>query len=77
MDVETILRDLRQQVNRLDAAISALEGGVPRHGRPSKASRVLGAEQGTRRHMSIAARGKIAAAQRARWGKRKGRPPRP
>ena len=68
-----VLRNLRQErndaqreVERLDQAISVLEGLSGDHagrrrgpGRPRKA----------RRHLSTAARARIAAAQRARWAK--------
>jgi hypothetical protein len=44
-------------VERLDAALAALNGGS------------YGKRTGNRRHLSAAARAKIAAAQRARWAK--------
>ncbi len=58
----------QQEVERLDQAISVIEGLSGDHagrrrgpGRPRKA----------RRHLSAAARARIAAAQRARWAKLK------
>jgi hypothetical protein len=42
-------------VERLDAALAALDG--------------VGRAAGNRRHLSVAARARIAAAQRARWAK--------
>jgi hypothetical protein len=72
-----VLKNLRQErndaqrhVEQLDQAISVLEGLGGDHagrrrgpGRPRKA----------RRHLSAAARARIAAAQRARWAKLKQR----
>ena len=46
-------------VERLDAALAALTG-------------VFGKGAGTRRHLSAAARARIAAAQRARWAEVRG-----
>lgn len=59
-----IVNQLRRERDQLSAAISALEGlsggkqSSSRTGRP-------------RRHLSAAARARIAAAQRARWAKQK------
>ena len=73
MDIHSILQYLRDQLSRLDAAISALEGAssAPRRGRPPKSAESSTARRGPRR-MSAAARAKIAAAQRERWAKHKG-----
>ncbi len=65
-NVTAVLRDLRSQrndvqaqINRLDTAIATLSGlGGRGRGR-----------RGGRRHLSAAARNRIAAAQRARWAK--------
>lgn len=72
MDLTQILEQLRRQRNQLDSAISALEGGQTgaRRGRPPKSVQTGPAPK--KRHMSVAARAKIAAAQRARWAKQKG-----
>jgi hypothetical protein len=65
-----ILRDLtkerdraRAEADRLDRAIQALSEATGRRGKqgPRRAPK--------KRHMSIAARKRIAAAQRARWAK--------
>src|SRR5690349_9096410 len=71
------LNELRQErsraereVERLDSAISVLQGLVGRNhlGRPARGGRT--ARMGRpRRRMSAAGRRKIAAAQRARWAK--------
>jgi hypothetical protein len=75
-----ILRQLQDERNRLDQAISALQGldsNAPvvaaRRGRPPGKSAQT--QPRGRRRMSAAARAKIAAAQRARWAKQKGTPP--
>lgn len=72
MDIQNILKQLRQQRGRLDDAIAALEGGhiARRRGRPPKTSASQTVRRG-RRRMSTAARAKIAAAQRARWARQK------
>jgi hypothetical protein len=59
MDIQTIMSQLRDERDRLDQAIRALEGTSPttRRGRSAKRKRV----------MSPAARAKIAAAARRRW----------
>jgi hypothetical protein len=75
------LQELRQErnraereVERLDEAISVLDGLTGRNhaGRPARLGRT--ARMGRpRRRMSAAGRRKIAAAQRARWAKLKAR----
>lgn len=57
--------EVRNQLGRLDEAITALEKVV---GTRSAASKVVRAP-GRRRRLSAAARERIAAAQRARWAK--------
>jgi hypothetical protein len=54
-------KKVQQELSRLDAAINALQGLSPRRG-TSRTSSLR-----PRRTLSAAARGKIAAAQRARW----------
>jgi len=65
IDLVGVVQQLRKErdqaaktVGRLDAALSALDGGVSR-----------GKITGTRSRLSPAARARIAAAQRARWAK--------
>ena len=75
MDAASIVVQLKQELARIDQAISALEQigqTAPRRGRPPKG--VQSAQAGRRgpRTMSAAARARIAAAQRARWAKQKG-----
>ena len=70
MDRQAVVMQLKDELARIQAAISALESldspGV-RRGRPPLSS--IGAPR--RRTMSAAARAKIAAAQRRRWAKQK------
>ncbi len=78
-DLSRALNELRQkrsraerEVERLDEAISVVQGLVGRNhlGRTARAGRT--AQTGRpRRKMSAAGRAKIAAAQRARWAKLK------
>lgn len=72
MDIQSVVAQLRKEISSIEAAISALEGlgqTKPRRGRPPKSPKTALAPQ--KRHMSAAARAKIAAAQRARWAKQK------
>ena len=72
MDIQTIVSDLKAKRNRIDQAISALEGltsTAPRRGRPPKATSAAG----KRRRMSPAARKRISKAMKQRWAKWKGK----
>jgi hypothetical protein len=72
MDIQTIVSDLKGERNRIDQAISALEGltsTAPRRGRPPKATTT----GGKRRRMSPAARKRISDAMKQRWAKQKGK----
>ena len=72
MNVEEILRQLKQERDRLDTAIRALEGGhgtgiiSSRRGRPPGSTTKAAAAKGPRT-MSAAARKRIANAMRKRW----------
>ena len=72
MNVDEILRQLKQERDRLDAAIRALGGGhgtgimSRRRGRPPGNTTKVAAAKG-RRTMSAAARKRIADAMRKRW----------
>jgi hypothetical protein len=57
-NLSAVLEQLKEERDKLDKAIAALSGGSSGHGR---------------RKLSAAARERIAAAQRARWAKVKGR----
>ena len=72
MDIQTIVSDLKAERNRIDQAISALEGLTstgPRRGRPPKATTT----GGNRRRMSPSARKRISEAMKQRWAKWKGK----
>jgi hypothetical protein len=75
MDIQSIVAQLRQELERIEYAIAALVGlgpAAPRRGRPPKTSQAVPSTAPKRRKMSASARAKIAAAQRARWAKQKG-----
>ena len=76
MDIQGIVAQLRQEASRIEHAIAALAGlgsQQARRGRPRKVNKGLKASGRKRRTMSASARAKIAAAQRARWAKQKGK----
>ena len=62
-NLEIIVQQLKQERDRLDAAITALSSANGNHTSPEK-------QAGKR--MSAAARAKISAAQKARWARTKG-----
>ena len=66
MSIAEILSDLKAGLARLDQAIAALEGSLPRRGRPPKTTH-------RKRTMSTAARKRISAAMKLRWAQRKGK----
>jgi hypothetical protein len=77
MDIQRMLADLNAERNRLDQAISALQGiestasaVTARRGRPP--GRPAAAKAGGRRRMSAEARRRISEAAKARWAERKG-----
>ena len=80
MDIETVLKELREDRELIDAAIIALErlarGGGKRRGRPPKwmvVSNLEGTavpEQPKKRRFSVEARKRMAEAQRKRWASR-------
>ena len=66
MDIRTIISELKAERERIDKAIAALEG----HAAPVRRRAGAGAspvETGVRRHMSAAARKRIAATMKRRW----------
>jgi hypothetical protein len=74
MDIQNILSDLKRERDRLDRAISALEGTAPgqrRRGRPAGSRNVATAAAPRRRHMSAAARKRISEMMKQRWAERK------
>jgi hypothetical protein len=62
---DEVLKDLEQERSRLDQAIEVLGTLVGRKGRRTTQTRA----NRPRRTLSVAARRRIAAAQRARWAK--------
>ena len=76
MNLQSIIAELRQEASRVEQAIAALAGlgsQPARRGRPPKSSQAKSAGGRKRFTMSAAARAKIAAAQKARWAKQKGK----
>ncbi len=77
MDLQNILNDLKKERERLDRAITALEGpgdGPRRRGRPAgSGGGSPSAPSGgrPRRHMSAAARKRISEMMKKRWAERK------
>jgi hypothetical protein len=71
MNIHQILDYLKEEVSKLDAAITALEGSRPRLGRPPKSQSSQPASG--KRTMSPAARKKIGLAMKLAWAKRKGK----
>jgi|ERR1019366_5033875 hypothetical protein len=72
MDIQNLVSTLKNERNRLDQAISALEvltSTAPRRGRPPKAT----STGGKRRRLSPAARKRISVAMKQRWAKWKGK----
>jgi hypothetical protein len=68
LDTESILVELEAERDRLNKAIAALQGTI-RRGRSTGAKSINGRRG--RRHLSAAARKKIAAAAKKRWAKAK------
>jgi hypothetical protein len=69
-----ILAELKSERDRLDRAISALEGGNGRRGPRHRGVTLAEAPTGIRRrrrHMSAAARRKISEMMKKRWAERK------
>jgi hypothetical protein len=74
MDTQSILAALREERNRIDAALAALSGISRGNGRRRGAVSVLAAAPPVRRRtrtLSAAARKKISEAAKARWDKAK------
>jgi hypothetical protein len=71
MDIKQIVSDLHSQRTRLERAISALEGLVPRRGPERAAKSASAAPVKKRRRMSAEARKRIGEAKRKWWAERK------
>jgi len=66
VDISKLISDLKTERDRIDQAITALEGltsSTTRRGRPPKATSTFG----IRRRMSPAARKRISVAMKRRW----------
>ena len=76
MDIQRVMAQLREETSRIEKVIAALAGldsQPARRGRPPNVGNAKPARGRKRRTMSASARAKIAAAQRARWAKQKGK----
>lgn len=75
MNTASIVNALKQERDRIDAAIAALSGGIAGNGRRSaRRSLPIGstsARRKPRRRLSVVARKKISEAAKARWAKAK------
>ena len=76
--ISNILEELKQERERIDAAIRALEGtrggrstNGRRRGRPGRPLAVVPAGKKRRRKLSAAAKRKISEAAKARWARAK------
>jgi hypothetical protein len=67
MDIAAILNDLREDRDRIQQAIEALERTINPTATGKRRGRKLG------RHMSAQARARISAAMKRRWAERKGK----
>jgi hypothetical protein len=70
MDIQQILADLRNERDRIDAAIRALEGGKAGRG-PGRPAGSTNYGVKKRRTMSPAARKRISEMMKLRWAERK------
>ena len=70
-----IVKELKEQRDRLEAAISALEGGrsarKAANGKRKTGPRAVNGRRKGKRRLSAAARKKISEAAKARWAKAK------
>ena len=76
MDIQSVVTQLRQEASRIEQAIAALVGlgsQPARRGRPPKVTARVEVGGRKRRTMSASTRAKMAAAQRARWARQKGK----
>jgi hypothetical protein len=64
MSIENVIREVKEEIARLSQVVRLLEGKSARGQRPAQKSTAR-----PTRIVSVAARRKMAAAQRARWAK--------
>jgi hypothetical protein len=73
MDIQALVSDLKVERNRIDQAISALEGltssSPPRRGRPPRTKTPVPTAGKKRRGLTAAARKRISDAMKKRWAK--------
>lgn len=69
MDFASIVEQLKEERNRLNQAIAALEGTNPSSGRGRRAAGK--GRAGRKRRMSAEARRRISTAQKKRWARQK------
>jgi hypothetical protein len=65
LDIQSLLAELKQERDRIEDAISALQG-LDKTGR-----KATGKSRRGRRHMSAEARARISRAMKLRWAQRK------
>ena len=70
MDTETIIAELEAERERLNDAITALQGSRKGPGRPRATEAASNGRRGPRK-LSAAARKRISAAMRKKWAERK------
>lgn len=70
LDVSTIVNELKQQRDRLDSAIKALQG-VAGADEPASSGKPKRKGRKGRRKLSAAAKRRISAGMKARWAKAK------
>ena len=69
MDIESILQGLKEERDRLDQAINALEGHSGRRGRPVGRKSANGRRR--RRRLSAEVKKRVSEAAKARWARAK------
>lgn len=70
MDTQSIISELEAERERVENAITALQGSHNRLGRPKGSTDATNGRKG-RRHLSAAARKRISEGMKARWAKAK------
>jgi hypothetical protein len=75
MDTIEIIQSIDAEIARLEQARNLLNGHTapPKRGRPASSKATATPKPAKRRKMSAEGRARIAAAQRARWAKAKGK----
>lgn len=71
MNTQLVCGEIRQEIGRLQQALSILEHGVPRRGRPARGVEVTASVQTKKSGWSEAQRAKQAASMKRYWAKRR------